>query len=77
MVWQTVWRVARIGLGLAFLVLGGIGLFLPFLQGILFIIIGLTFLSRDSCRARQILDWMNDRFRIGRRAETEAIQQKE
>jgi uncharacterized protein len=38
-------RVLSISLGYSFLVLGALGLFLPFLQGILFLIIGLLILA--------------------------------
>lgn len=54
-------RIVRFGKilgGGAFLVLGVIGLFLPFLQGILFLIIGLTLLSTESEHARRCLGWL-------------------
>lgn len=51
-------RIARIALAVTCLGLGVIGLFLPFLQGILFLIIGLTLLSTESVRARRWLDWI-------------------
>jgi hypothetical protein len=41
-------RATKIAAGVGCLVLGVIGLFLPFLQGILFLIIGLTLLSQES-----------------------------
>ncbi len=46
------WRVGRMVLGCLFLGLGVIGLFLPFLQGILFLVIGLSLLSSESKWAR-------------------------
>lgn len=58
---QTVWRVARLTLGVTFLGLGVVGLFLPVLQGIVFIVLGLTLLSRDSSRARRWLAWIKQR----------------
>jgi uncharacterized membrane protein YbaN (DUF454 family) len=60
---HTVWRIARLTLGATFLGLGMVGLFLPFLQGILFILIGLTLLSRDSARAKRLLTWLRARVR--------------
>ena len=57
---QTLARIGRIALGVALLVLGVIGLFLPFLQGILFIVVGLTLLSRESERVRRWVDWLRD-----------------
>lgn len=55
---RTTIRVARIVAGVAFLILGFLGLFLPFLQGILFLTIGLTLLSHESERARQWSEWL-------------------
>jgi len=50
-------RWARIIGGFALLVLGVVGLFLPFLQGIAFIVLGLLLLSREYHWARRLLDW--------------------
>jgi uncharacterized membrane protein YbaN (DUF454 family) len=44
------------GLGYLFLVLGVLGLFLPFLQGFLFLFIGLIILARYAAWARRLLD---------------------
>jgi len=55
---RTAVRIARIVGGIAFLILGVIGLFLPFLQGILFLVIGLTLLSQESDRARVWSEWL-------------------
>lgn len=52
-------RVVRIGKivgGVAFILLGIAGLFLPFLQGILFLVIGLSLLSAESEHARRWLE---------------------
>lgn len=76
MVQKTIWRAARLSVGFAFLGLGVVGLFLPFLQGVLFIIIGLTLLGRESHRARQILEWMRGRL-PARKAETVQSVQRE
>jgi len=51
-------RLSRIALGGACLFLGVIGLFLPFLQGVLFLAIGLTLLSTESERARRLLEYL-------------------
>ncbi len=45
-------------IGWTFLILGIFGLFLPFLQGILFIMIGLAILSSQSKRIRDLLKKM-------------------
>jgi uncharacterized membrane protein YbaN (DUF454 family) len=58
---RRLWRIARITAGIALLVLGVIGLFLPFLQGILFLIMGLTLLSAESERAKAWLEWLQRR----------------
>ena len=59
---RTAWRVGRIVLGVLFLFLGVIGLFLPFLQGILFLVIGLSFLSNESIYARRSMEWLRSRI---------------
>jgi uncharacterized membrane protein YbaN (DUF454 family) len=48
-------------LGYAFLVLGVFGLFLPFLQGFLFIVIGLIILARHAAWARRLLEHFRER----------------
>ena len=58
---RQIWRVGRITAGVALLILGVIGLFLPFLQGILFLIMGLTLLSTESERAKAWLEWLQER----------------
>jgi uncharacterized membrane protein YbaN (DUF454 family) len=60
-------------LGYAFLVLGVFGLFLPFLQGILFILIGLIILARHAAWAQRLLD----RFRAQHPKAAELIDQAE
>lgn len=49
------------GLGYGFLVLGVLGLFLPFLQGFLFLFIGLIILARYAAWARRLLDQLRSR----------------
>jgi uncharacterized membrane protein YbaN (DUF454 family) len=51
-------RASRVLLGCFCLLLGVVGLFLPFLQGVLFLIIGLSLLSTESERARHLLDFL-------------------
>ena len=58
---QRLWRLVRITAGISLLVLGVIGLFLPVLQGILFLIMGLTLLSTESPRAKVWLEWLQQR----------------
>ena len=53
-------RVMLLILGWSFMVLGVAGLFLPVLQGILFLMIGLVILSTEYKWARR---WVNSLFR--------------
>jgi len=53
---QILWRLARLSAGWALLGLGIIGLFLPFLQGLIFIASGLALLSPDLPWAKHLLD---------------------
>lgn len=54
-------RWARIIGGFALLILGVIGLFLPFLQGIAMIVAGLLLLAAEYHWARRLLDWVRRR----------------
>jgi uncharacterized membrane protein YbaN (DUF454 family) len=57
--------IKKLGLliiGWFFIVLGILGLFLPFLQGILFILIGLTILSSRSETIRRFLRHLEERY---------------
>ncbi len=55
-------RVFVLGLGWVFIVLGIAGLFLPILQGILFLLIGLALLSSESRIARLLMVRLRRRF---------------
>ncbi len=57
-----VWRLAKIAVGWAFLVLGVLGLFLPVLQGVLFIAIGLGILATEQEWAHTLLHRLRRRF---------------
>ncbi len=59
---QRLKRYAVLALGWLFIFLGILGLFLPILQGILFLTIGLILLSRESERAAGKLDWLKTRY---------------
>ena len=59
---QSLKRQAILVLGWAFIFLGILGLFLPILQGILFLTIGLILLSRESEWAAAKLDWLKTRY---------------
>jgi hypothetical protein len=55
-------RVALIATGWVFVVLGIAGLFLPLLQGILFLLIGLVILSKEYRWAGKLLQRIRSRF---------------
>jgi uncharacterized membrane protein YbaN (DUF454 family) len=55
-------RAGVLAVGWAFIVLGIIGLFLPILQGILFLLIGLVILSSEYVWAHQLLHKLRTRF---------------
>jgi uncharacterized membrane protein YbaN (DUF454 family) len=59
---RQVKRVVALVIGWALIALGVVGLFLPFLQGILFILLGLYVLSRESQTARRWLDRGRKRY---------------
>jgi uncharacterized membrane protein YbaN (DUF454 family) len=63
-------RVLVLVAGWSFILLGIAGLFLPFLQGVLFILVGLILLSSQYAWARLLLRKLRQRFpRIGRAAD--------
>lgn len=55
-------RLGKLVLGWAFLVLGVLGLFLPVLQGVLFLAIGLAILAPEQEWAHRLLHWARHRF---------------
>jgi uncharacterized protein len=55
-------RIAVIAIGWIFVVLGIAGLFLPLLQGILFLLIGLVILSKEYRWAGKLLNRIRSRF---------------
>lgn len=55
-------RIIRLIVGWTFIALGVVGLVLPFLQGILFIAIGLAIIAPEYQWAQDRLDWLRDRF---------------
>jgi uncharacterized membrane protein YbaN (DUF454 family) len=59
---RRVRRIFIISLGLVTILLGIVGLFVPVLQGVLFILVGLYLLSRESRIARCWLERLRERF---------------
>ncbi len=66
-------RVLILIVGWFFILLGIAGLFLPILQGVLFILIGLIILSSEYVWAHHLLQRLKERFpKIGRLADDAA-----
>ncbi len=55
-------RIIRITLGTVFILLGFLGLFLPILQGWLFLALGALFLSVDLPFFDRMVRWIKNRF---------------
>ena len=55
-------RTFYIAGGIIFIILGILGLFLPILQGILFLLIGFYLLSKGSATAHRYFEWMKGKF---------------
>ena len=55
-------RILKISLGILLILLGLIGLFLPILQGILFLLLGTLILSSESKRVRRLMALLRLRY---------------
>ena len=63
-------RILILIVGWAFILLGILGLFLPVLQGVLFLVVGLIILSSEYVWAHRLLTKVRERFpKIGRTAD--------
>jgi len=63
-------RILLLVVGWAFILLGILGLFLPVLQGVLFLLVGLIILSSEYVWAHRLLTKVRERFpKIGRTAD--------
>jgi uncharacterized membrane protein YbaN (DUF454 family) len=60
--WQRLKPILIQGVGYAFLVLGVLGMFLPFLQGFLFLAIGMVILARHATWAARLLERFRARY---------------
>jgi uncharacterized protein len=65
-------RIAALVVGWGFIVLGIVGLFLPILQGVLFLVIGLVILSSEYVWAHHLLRKLRERFPTVSRTADEA-----
>jgi len=69
----SVKRALVLSLGWGFILLGIVGLFLPVLQGVLFLCIGLVILSSEYVWAHRLITWLRQRFpKVGRVADEAA-----
>jgi uncharacterized membrane protein YbaN (DUF454 family) len=59
---DSIKKIGMLIIGWLFIVLGIFGLFLPFLQGILFILIGLAILSSRSEIIKRLLGHLEERY---------------
>jgi uncharacterized membrane protein YbaN (DUF454 family) len=59
---KSIKKIGLLIIGWLFIVLGILGLFLPILQGILFILIGLAILSPRSKRIKRFLNRLEQRY---------------
>jgi uncharacterized membrane protein YbaN (DUF454 family) len=55
-------RIIKLTCGWGFIILGFTGLFLPFLQGILFLLIGLLLLSSEYAWARRFFERIKTKY---------------
>ncbi len=63
-------RILTLIAGWSFILLGIVGLFLPILQGVLFLLVGLIILSTEYVWANRLLSKVRERFpRLGRTAD--------
>lgn len=63
-------RILVLIVGWSFILLGILGLFLPILQGVLFLLVGLIILSSEYVWAHRLLTRLRERFpRLGRVAD--------
>jgi len=70
-------RILILIVGWTFILLGIVGLFLPILQGVLFILIGLVILSSEYVWAHHLLTRVRQRFpKLGRIADQAADKAK-
>lgn len=60
------WKITRLVVGWGLIVLGIVGLFLPFLQGIFLIVAGLALLSKDRPWAKRWLEQIKARLKRGK-----------
>ena len=71
---SSIKRILVLIVGWSFILLGILGLFLPILQGILFLLVGLIILSSEYVWAHRLLTRLKERFpRLGRTADQATV----
>lgn len=58
--WRVIWPILRQVLGWLFIVLGILGIFLPILQGVLFLVIGVTLVGHRN----PVVRWVSARYKV-------------
>ena len=58
---HPIWRMAKVVAGVCLLILGVVGLFLPILQGVLFLFLGLAVLATENRHAREVVETLKRR----------------
>jgi len=66
-----IWMFASITFGVALVLLGIAGLFLPILPGVVMILAGLAVLSAHSRRAKALMTWLKEKLHIHQRERSE------
>jgi hypothetical protein len=61
-IWRILLRIVRQVIGWGFIVLGILGLFLPILQGVLFLCIGVLLLAEDLPIFRRLIDKVESKW---------------
>lgn len=59
---HIVWKIVRIGAGLLLILLGFVGIFIPFMPQLIFWVAGLSLLAPDVPLAKKILEWGKEKF---------------
>lgn len=59
---HPLWRLTKTIAGLSLFVLGVVGLFLPIVQGVLFMLLGLAVLATENRHARHVVETLKRRY---------------
>lgn len=59
---HIVWKIVRISAGLLLILLGFVGILIPFMPQLIFWVAGLSLLAPDVPLAKKVLEWGKDKF---------------